>query len=135
MFCELDFASIDFGRGRNLKQNRTIEKKEKLMERHFGPIGTVINLRSIIWKEGGLRSNYADIGNLARVVISAMEDLEKDERDGIMIYESSLQDVLRLHRNVMKLKEVRDNECRPCTAVKKKRFVIICPRCGFRKMS
>ncbi len=79
-----------------------------MAERHFGPIRTVVSLRTIIWKEGGFRRNYAEIGYLAQVVLYEFEKLERDDRNGIVPTEVRLQDILELHRKVMKLKEVNE---------------------------
>lgn len=81
-----------------------------MAERHFGPIHSVVNLRTIIWKEGGFRRNYAEIGYLAQVVLYEFEKLERDDQNGIVSTEVRLQDILELHRKVMKLKEVKEQE-------------------------
>ena len=91
-----------------------------MAERHFGPIHTVVNLRTIIYKEGGLRTNYSEIGYLAQVLIYEIGKIEEDSRNGISPKETQLQDLLTLHRSVMKLKEMKDSEERHKLKILKK---------------
>ncbi len=91
-----------------------------MSERHYGPINTVCNLKAIIRKEGGLRPGYGKIAYLAQVLLDSLEEVAELERSGVPFLETRLQDLLLLHRKVMKIKEMKEQEYqgKPKTSLK-----------------